>query len=57
MKPVGGKNMKYNKPEALVVIAAAKAIEHSAVNKGTGTFFDSSQQMWIDTVNAYEADE
>ncbi len=49
--------MKYNKPEALVVIAAAKAIEHSAVNKGTGTFFDSSQQMWIDTVNAYEADE
>ncbi len=49
--------MKYDKPEALAVIAAANAIEHSAVDKGIGTFFDSSQQMWIDTVNAYEADE
>ncbi len=49
--------MKYAKPELLAAISACEVVEHSALDKGKGVYFDSSSQMYIDTVNAYEADE
>ncbi len=49
--------MMYKKPEVLASISAARAIEHSPQNKGLGASFDVPQQLYIDTVNAYEADE
>ncbi len=49
--------MTYEKPKVLAAISAARVIEHSAQDKGLGVSFDVPQQQYIDTLNAYEADE
>lgn len=48
--------MKYSKPEVVVVSRAVDAIEHMAP-KPSSPAFDSAADAYIDSVNAYEADE
>ncbi len=48
--------MTYLKPE-VEVISTTGAIKHSAQDKGLGVYFESAPGQYLETVNAYEADE
>ena len=48
--------MNYTKPRVDAVGPAMKAVEHTAP-KPSSPAFDSPADAYIDSVNAYEADE
>ncbi len=49
--------MTYKKPKVVAVISATGAIKHSAQDKGLGVYFEIPSGRYLETVNAYEADE